>query len=78
MTQVRVAATLKATGLNILRSAAFRIRKRRRYAGKSGDDSTDLACLGLIKERFKHITNNLMQLSEVFRFDIYRLEVCVA
>jgi hypothetical protein len=78
MTQVRVAATLKATGLNILRSAAFRIRKRRRYAGNSGDGSTDLAYLGLIKERFKHITNNLMQLSEVFRFDIYRLEVCVA
>ncbi|MDD2338502.1 MAG: transposase [Geobacteraceae bacterium] len=78
MTQVRVAATLKATGLNILRSATFRIRKRRRHAGKSGDDSTDLAYRGLIKERFKHITKNLMQLSGVFLSNIHRPGACVA
>jgi hypothetical protein len=78
MTQVRVAATLKATGLNILRSATFRIRKRRRYAGNSGDDSTDLAYLWLIKERFNHITKNLMQLSGVFISNIHRPGACVA
>jgi hypothetical protein len=78
MTQVRVAATLKATGLNILRSAAFQIRKRRRYAGKSGDDSTDLTYLELIKERFKHITKNLMPLSGVFQSNIHRPDACVA
>jgi hypothetical protein len=52
MTQVRVAATLKATGLNILRSAMFRIRKRRRYAGNHGVDSAIRTIMWSIKERF--------------------------
>jgi len=55
MTQVRVAATLKATGLNILRSATFRIRKRRRYAGNHGDDSAISATLWSIKERLRQL-----------------------
>jgi len=55
MTQVRVAATLKATGLNILRSAAFRIRKRRRYAGNHGDDSAISTIMWSVKERFRQL-----------------------
>lgn len=61
MTPVRVAATLKATGLNILRSAAFRIRKRRRNVGNHGDNSAISAIMWSVKERFCCLLGNLSQ-----------------
>jgi hypothetical protein len=61
MTQVRVAATLKAIGLNILRSATFRIRKRRRNAGNHEDDSAISAIMWSVKERFCCLLGNLSQ-----------------
>ncbi len=64
MTQVRVAATLKATGMNILRSAAFRIRKRRRYAGNHGVDSAIRTIMCSVKERFCCLLSQLRQAIE--------------
>jgi len=64
MTQVRVATTLKATGLNILRSAAFRIRKRRRYAGNHGVDSAIRTIMWSVKERFCDLLSHLRQALE--------------
>lgn len=61
MTPVRVAATLKATGLNILRSSAFRIRKRRRSTGKHADDSVSSTIICSIKERFICLLGYLRQ-----------------
>jgi hypothetical protein len=39
MAAVRVAATLKATGMNILRAAAFRYGKNRRRTAKNSPNS---------------------------------------
>ncbi|NMC73788.1 MAG: transposase [Geobacteraceae bacterium] len=64
MTQVRVAATLKATGLNILRSAAFRIRKRCRYAGNHGDGSAIRTIMWSVKERLCALLRYLRQALE--------------
>ena len=61
MTKVRVAATLKATGLNILRSAAFQNGKKRRYAGKHGDDSAIRTIMWSVKERFCCLLSHLRQ-----------------
>jgi hypothetical protein len=44
MPQVRLAATLKATGLNILRSAAFRNRKKRYKTAKKAKKAMDTSC----------------------------------
>ena len=72
LTQVRVAATLKATGLNILRSATFRIRKRRRYTGKHGDDSVTRTIIWSMKERFIRLLGYLRQPSWGLCLNDYR------
>jgi len=72
MTPVRVAATLKATGLNILRSSAFRIRKRRRSTGKHADDSVSSTIICSIKERFIRLLGYLRQPSGGIRLYNYR------
>ena len=59
MPQVRLAATLKATGLNIRRSTAFRNRQKR-YA--KAETQIDLPCNSLIlhvKEQFRKILGQL-------------------
>lgn len=73
MTPVRVAATLKATGLNILRSSAFRIRKRRRYTGKHADDSVSSTIIWSIKEQFIRLLGYLRQPSGEICLYSYRL-----
>ncbi|RQW84006.1 MAG: hypothetical protein EHM79_14720, partial [Geobacter sp.] len=73
MTHIRVAATLKATGLNILRSSTFRIRKRRRHAGKHIDESAVSTIIWSIKERFIRLLGHLRQPSEEICLRNYRL-----
>jgi hypothetical protein len=53
MPQVKLAATLKATGLNILRSVAFKNRLRRRKTGKPETDPSRNGLLGVIKEQLR-------------------------
>jgi hypothetical protein len=78
MTQVRVAATLKATGLNILRSTAFRIRKKRRYTGRNGAGSANPAFIWSVKERFKHLLDCMKSIPLALLPKIYRLTACAA
>ena len=63
MPQVRLAATLKATGLNILRSMAFKNRLKRQKKGKRGQTLPQMALLELLKSIFYRcwaILENLM------------------
>lgn len=78
MTQIRVAATLKATGLNILRSTAFRMRKNGRHAGKTGDDSANVTFIWSVKDRFRYLLDNLMPISGALWPNIHRPAACVA
>lgn len=50
MPQVRLAATLKATGLNILRAATFKNRVKRQKKAESGSKPSDNGLLDVIKE----------------------------
>jgi hypothetical protein len=52
MVAVRVAATLKATGLNILRATAFRCGKKRRRRTEGGRNSGYGTGIRAVKERF--------------------------
>jgi hypothetical protein len=65
MPQVRLAATLKATGLNILRSIAFKKRQkteaRRKKMAESG--ANELICA--VKEQFKRLCDYLKRLSQI-------------
>jgi hypothetical protein len=67
MPQVRVAAVLKATGLNIWRAVAFKNRLRRQKKVSEGGTPSpkDLFCA--VKERFELLQNFLLGASEVFR-----------
>jgi hypothetical protein len=55
MPQVRLAATLKATGLNILRSTTFKNRLRRQKMRKKGPNPSRDGLLGAIKEQFRYV-----------------------
>ena len=55
MPQVRLAATLKATGLNILRSTTFRNRLKRQKTAKKGANPSRDELLGVIKEQFRYM-----------------------
>lgn len=55
MPQVRLAATLKATGLNILRSVTFKNRLRGQKTDNRGANPSQDGLLGVIKERFRHM-----------------------
>jgi hypothetical protein len=63
MTQIRVAATLKATGLNILRSTAFRFREKRPYTGRNSTGSINPTLIWSIKERFRCLLDCLESIS---------------
>ena len=55
MPQVKLAATLKATGLNILRSVAFKNRLKRQKTGKSKANPSQDGLYGVIKEQFRYV-----------------------
>lgn len=66
MPQVRLAAVLKATGLNILRSTAFRNSKKRRNRRRNTLESPNYELLLIIKERFHCAAGHLRSLLDRF------------
>ena len=67
MPQVRLAATLKATGLNILRATAFRNRLRGPKTENEGSIHPPRWHVGVIKEQYKRLRDYLKELSEACR-----------
>jgi len=74
MPQVRVAAVLKATGLNILRSAAFKNRLRRPKKGQGRPVPSPIGLISTIKERYSQLRGYLKRLSGVLCPDSYRFD----
>jgi len=64
MHQVRLAAVLKAAGLNILRATAFRNRLRCPKTEKGGRTCPQKGLVGVVKEQYKHLRDYLRELSE--------------
>lgn len=77
MPQVRLAATLKATGLNILRSAAFKNRLKREEKRKTRLQDPFLAFVCGVKEQVERLYNNMKQLSGIVRPDNYQIELFI-
>ena len=61
MRQVRVAAVLKATALNILRSSTFRTGKKQYLRRKSGRSSAHDRVIGTVKEQVSRLWNRVRQ-----------------
>jgi len=61
MQQVRVAAVLKATGLNILRASAFRSGKRQYLRRKSGGHLSKEEFIGAVKEQIRQLWDQVRQ-----------------
>ena len=74
MPQVKLAATLKATGLNILRATTFRNRLKRPKKGKEGSALSPNTLNGVIKEHILQLTNYLRVLSSRFYPDNCRID----
>jgi len=72
MRQVSLAATLKATGLNIPRATVFRIRKRRPKGSPKRANSAENVFVLTIPERFKRLWNDLIRVPEAIWFDNFR------
>jgi hypothetical protein len=72
MVAVRVAATLKATGLNILRSAEFRYRKKRRYGEQNNAASAYSGQFRTFKERFCCLLGDLTKISGLLHQELFR------
>jgi hypothetical protein len=60
MPQVRLAATLKATGLNIRRSTVFKNRQKRYYKAEKPIDTPCNDMISRIRERFSKIMGQVM------------------
>jgi hypothetical protein len=67
MPQVRLAAVLKATGLNILRAMAFKNRLRRQEKRKKGSNPSPNGLVGDVKEQILRLLGYLKELFGVFR-----------
>jgi hypothetical protein len=72
MPQVRLAATLKATGLNILRSMAFKNRLKRQKKGNRSSSPSLGGLVGFIKEHILQLRSYFRELSRKFP-DNYRI-----
>ena len=68
MVQVRLAAVLKATGLNILRATAFRKRLRGPKTENEGSSHPSKWFVGVVKEQYKRLRDSLRELSEACNF----------
>ena len=66
ITQVRLAATLKATGLNILRSIAFKKRQKTEARRKERAESGANEFICAVKEQFKRLCGYMGQCSQEF------------
>lgn len=73
MRQVRLAATLKATGLNILRATAFKNRLKREENRKMRADHSQNGLIGIIKEHILLLWDYLQELSGACRHGDYRI-----
>ena len=73
MPQVRLAAVLKATGLNILRATAFKNRLQRQEKQKMGANPSPDGLIGAVKEQFKRLRGYLGQLAGEFCPGDYRI-----
>ena len=72
MPQVRLAATLKATGLNILRSMTFKNRLKRQKKRNKGSEPSLGGLVGVIKEHMLQLRDYFRALSRKFP-DNYRI-----
>jgi hypothetical protein len=71
--QVRLAAVLKATGLNILRATAFRNRLRGPKPENGGSCHPPKGLVGVVKEQFLRLRNFLRPFVEAFPPGDYRV-----
>src|SRR5664279_1978789 len=62
MPQVRLAATLKATGLNILRATTFKNRLKRRKKAEGASNPSGKGLLVAIKEQLSHVYGNFQSI----------------
>lgn len=74
MPQVRVAAVLKATGLNILRSTTFKNRQQRRENEKTRSNHSQNRLVGVVKERFQRLLDCVHELSWAFFPGNYQID----
>ncbi|MFZ3208625.1 MAG: transposase, partial [Geobacteraceae bacterium] len=74
MPQVRLAAVLKATGLNILRAMAFKNRLQRPKKENEGSNPSPNGIVGVVKEQILQILGYLRELPGVFLPDSYQLD----
>jgi hypothetical protein len=77
MSQVRLAAVLKATGLNILRAMAFKNRLKRQEKKKKGSNPSPNGLVGDVKEQILRLLGYLRELHGAFgpvNFKITRFE----
>jgi len=73
MPQVRLAAVLKATGVNILRATTFKNRLRREEKRKTRSNPSPIGIIGVVKEQILRLRDYLQELSGVFRPVNYRI-----
>jgi len=66
MPQVKLAAVLKATGLNIMRATTFKNRLRREEKRKTRSNHSPNSLIGVVKEQILRLRDYLEELSGVF------------
>jgi hypothetical protein len=74
MSQVRLAAVLKATGLNILRATAFKNRPQGREKERTSSNHSPNGLVGVVKEQFKRLRDYLRELSGTFSPGNYQID----
>jgi hypothetical protein len=73
MPQVRLAATLKAAGLNILRSTTFKNRLKREEKRKTRSNHSLNGLVGIVKEQILQIQGYFRELLGRLLYDNYRI-----
>ncbi len=73
MPQIRLAAVLKATGLNILRATTFKNRLKRQEKEKMGANPSPKGLVSVVKEHILQLRDYLRELSGAFRPVNYRI-----
>src|SRR6266545_11459 len=73
MPQIRLAAVLKATGLNILRATTFKNRLKRQEKEKMGANPSLKGLVSVVKEHILQLRDYLRELSGAFRPVNYRI-----
>ena len=73
MPQVRLAAVLKATGLNILRATTFKNRLKREEKRKARANHSQNGHVCVVKEHVLRLWDYIQKLSETFCPDNYRI-----